>query len=68
MTEKEKKDADREYNNFHTMASWNAYLSKEQTNYLFRERGDFLYCHGYGRRLIAEPLTNDTFKLYTKPF
>lgn len=68
MTQLEKEEADRNYNNFHTSAYWNAIMNKEQVNYLLQERGDFLYCHGHGRKLVVDSLTSDSYKVYTKPF
>ncbi len=68
MTDEQKQNADREYRNFATMASWNAFLDKEQVNYIFQSHGNNIYCHGRLRTIIAEPLTNDSFKLYSIPF
>lgn len=67
MTPEEKQDADRNYGNFHTCASWIAILNKEQTNYILQERGDFVFCHGQGRTINVDMLTPETFKLTTRP-
>lgn len=68
MTKEQKEEADRNYNNFSTMAQWTAQLNKEQVNYIFQNRGDYIYCHGHLRTIVAEQLTNDSFKVFTKPF
>lgn len=67
MTLEEQSEADRAYRNFHTNMSWNAFLNKEQTNYIFQTHGNFIFCYGKGRNIVAEQLTNESFKLYTKP-
>lgn len=66
MTQEEKQDADRNYRNFHTAPSWTAYLNSEQTDYILQERGDFIFCNGRGRNIIAEPLTSNSYKLTTE--
>ena len=68
MEQTKKQEADREYRNFATMASWNAFLNKEQVSYIFQSHGNNIYCHGHLRTIIAEPLGVDSFKMYSKPF
>jgi len=68
MTIEQKLDADRTYRNFASMASYNSILNKEQVNYLFESHGNDIYCHGHLRTIIAEAITIDTFKVYTKTF
>lgn len=67
LTIDKKEEADRNYRNFHTNASWQAFLSVEQVNYILQERGDFIFCNGRGRQVVAELLTEETFKVYTTP-
>lgn len=68
MTNEEKQDADRLYNNLHISPYWNGFLNKNQVNYLLQERGDLVYCNGHCRQMLVDAITSDSYKVYTKPF
>ena len=53
--------------NICSMPGWNGIFNKEEVEYFFETFADIQYCNGYLRKVKADAITDNIYKLYSVP-
>lgn len=68
LTLEQKNDVKRNLGNFAKIPGWHTIMLAEQVDYLYQTFDDSVFCRGYLRKVVAMPLTGNSFKVYTEPY
>ena len=61
-------EATRHINNFARIPIWNTTADKDVVEMVFNLTGGTVFCNGHLRTIVSKPITDNMFKLETKPF
>lgn len=61
----DKAKIERTLTNFYGVPAWNTTMTGEEIDYLFLNYDSLVICNGRARRIKADPITNNVFKVYT---
>lgn len=62
-----KENVKRNLNNFARVPSWNTTMTQEEVTNLFEHHSDTIFCNGMLRKIKADFLCPNVFKVYTIP-
>ena len=62
------KEVSRQMNNFASVAAYNAVMSSAEVDYWLENYSDTVFCRGHLRQIVFTKITDNRYKVTSKPF